>query len=86
MEGAKGYAPILVATIDDDGRRLDGRLVSGIQTRPDGVSLDPQQRAYRLIRDMTELDLSGGALVFDEDGRFRPALAAAGECAADRAS
>ena len=53
VEGIKGYAPILKATIDTDGRLLDGRIVSGIQVRPDGVKLDPEQRAFRLIRDMT---------------------------------
>jgi poly-gamma-glutamate capsule biosynthesis protein CapA/YwtB (metallophosphatase superfamily) len=82
VEGLKGYAPLLQATIDGDGQLLDGQLTSGIQRRPDGVKLDPQQRAYRLVRDMTELDLSGGALLFDENGGFRPAQAPGGACAA----
>lgn len=72
VAGAKGYAPILQATVDGQGRFIQGRIVSGIQVRPDGVRLDPQQRALQLIREMTELDFSGGGLVFDADGGFRP--------------
>jgi hypothetical protein len=78
--GPKGYAPILGATLDGDGRLLDGRIVSAIQLRPDGVRLDPAQRAFRLIREMTERDLSGGGLLFDEQGAFRPARPPAGPC------
>ena len=78
----KGYAPILKATLDDEGRLLDGRVVSAIQLRPDGVRPDPEQRAARLVRDMTALDLSGGGLVFDDAGNFRPARPVPGACAA----
>jgi hypothetical protein len=72
VAGAKGYAPILQATVDGQGRFLQGRIVSGIQVRPDGVRLDSQHRALQLIRDMTELDFSGGGVLFDSDGSFRP--------------
>ncbi len=72
IEGPKGYAPILEAALDGAGRLLDGRIVSAVQVRPEGVRPDPQQHAFHLIREMSALDLSGGALVFEEDGRFRP--------------
>ena len=81
VEGMKGYAPILKATIDGDGRLLEGRIVSALQVRPDGVRPDPQQRAFHLVRDMTQADLGGGGLVFDESGGFRPAQPPAGSCA-----
>ena len=80
VAGLKGYAPILEATVDDEGRLLEGRIVSGIQLRPDGVKRDPEQRAFQLMRQMTALDLSGGGLLFDEDGSFRPAQPAGGAC------
>jgi poly-gamma-glutamate capsule biosynthesis protein CapA/YwtB (metallophosphatase superfamily) len=82
VEGLKGVAPILEATVDCEGRLLQGRIVSAIQVRPDGVRLDAQQRAFHLIRDMTALDLSGGGLLFDESGGFRPARPIEGQCAA----
>jgi hypothetical protein len=73
IAGPKGYAPILDATLDAEGRLVGGRIVSALQERPDGLRLDPGQQAARLIRAMTEADLGGGGLAFDADGGFRPA-------------
>ncbi len=81
VAGMKGYAPILHVTVDDAGRLLAGRIVSGIQLRPEGVRLDGEQRAFRLIRDMTAGDLAGGGLLFDATGHFRPARPVGGACA-----
>lgn len=82
ITGMKGYAPILQATLDGDGRLLEGRIVSGIQVRPDGVQADGRQRAFHLMQDMTTQDFSGGGLLFDQAGGFRPAQAAGGACGA----
>lgn len=73
----KGYAPILQATVDQDGRLLEGRIVSAIQLRPDGVRIDREQRAFRVMREVTVLDLAGGGLEFGEDGGFEPVSAPA---------
>ncbi len=73
IAGPKGYAPILRATLDGEGRLVSGRIVSAIQQRPDGLRPDPGQQAGRLIRSLTETDLRGGGLLFDADGGFRPA-------------
>jgi hypothetical protein len=82
VAGQKGLAPILQATVDEEGRLLEGRIVSAIQLRPEGVRPDPEQRAARLIRGMTALDLGGGGLVFDDAGGFRPAGPPGGPCGA----
>lgn len=73
IAGPKGYAPLLQARIDLQGRLISGRIVSALQTRPAGLQIDPERQAYRLIREMTTADLAGGGLVFDDDGSFRPA-------------
>jgi hypothetical protein len=80
VAGMKGYAPILEATLDGEGRLLEGRVVSALQARPAGVVPDEAQRAFRLMREVTALDLAGGGLQFTDDGRFRPALDAGGAC------
>ena len=84
VAGMKGYAPLLQATLDNSGQLLEGRIISGLQLRPDGVTLDPQQRAFQLMRDLTALDLSGGGLLFSDDGAFRPVAAPPSPCGAGR--
>lgn len=74
VEGQKGIAPILVATLDADGRFVEGRVVSTEQIRPAGPSIDPQQKALALMRSLTQEDLGSEAgLVFESDGRILPA-------------
>jgi len=70
----KGVAPLLLATLDEDGRLLEGKIVSFRQQRPEGPRLDAQQRAATLMRELTLTDLDGGNLVFDPDGGFRQAV------------
>jgi poly-gamma-glutamate capsule biosynthesis protein CapA/YwtB (metallophosphatase superfamily) len=70
VSGAKGYAPILLATLDATGRFVEGEVVSTIQIRPDGPMLDRQKRAYRMIRSLTEQDFPDGQIQFLDDGRF----------------
>jgi len=72
VSDSKGYAPILIATLDGFGRMRSGKIVSAIQVRPGGPQPDPQKRAFRMMRELTELDFAGGGLVFREDGRFEP--------------
>jgi len=73
VTGPKGYAPILLATLDGIGRFRSGKIVSAIQVRPGGPLIDPEQKAYSMIVQLTELDFDGGGLAFTNDGRFWPA-------------
>lgn len=70
VAGKKGWAPILEARIDGTGRFLSGNIVSAIQLRPDGPSIDPLQRAAQRIRELTALDFPTGEIVFDDKGGF----------------
>lgn len=72
VEGAKGIAPILLATIDETGRFVEGEIVSTVQLRPDGPSIDPEQRALHLIRGLSREDFDKPSLTFHPDGRISP--------------
>jgi hypothetical protein len=68
VAGIKGIAPILVATLDGEGRFIEGEIVSTIQLRPDGPSIDPRQRALALLLGLTAEDFPDSGLRFHSDG------------------
>ncbi len=68
VEGIRGMAPILLATLDDEGRFVSGRIESTIQLRPAGPSLDPAAGARNLLRALTNSAFPDGALIIGEDG------------------
>ena len=70
VAGIKGIAPILIATLDGEGRFIEGKVVSTIQLRPDGPSIDPRQRALALMRGLTAEDFPDSGLRFHSDGRI----------------
>ena len=70
VEGAKGIAPILLATIDETGQFIEGEIVSTVQLRPDGPSIDDEQRALNLIRGLSVEDFEDPGLTFHGDGRI----------------
>jgi len=74
ISGEKGLAPILIATIDGNGQFISGEIVSAIQKRPYGPSLDEQHRAYERIWELTEQDFNGGEIRFQNGGSFFPAI------------
>jgi len=73
VAGIKGIAPILTATLDGEGRFVEGDIVSTIQLRPAGPSLDPQQRALNLVRGLSIQDFGEPGLEFLPDGSVLPA-------------
>jgi poly-gamma-glutamate capsule biosynthesis protein CapA/YwtB (metallophosphatase superfamily) len=68
VEGIRGMAPILQATLDDDGRFVAGRIESTIQVRPAGPSPDPAKGVLTLLRTLTAEAFPDGALDIREDG------------------
>lgn len=72
VAGIKGIAPILIATLDNEGRFLEGEIVSTIQLRPAGPSIDPQQRALKMIRGLSIEDFGNPGLTFHADGTITP--------------
>lgn len=72
VAGIKGMAPILTTTLDGDGVFVEGKIVSTIQLRPAGPSIDPRQRALNLIRGLSIEDFGQPGLEFLTDGRVLP--------------
>jgi hypothetical protein len=72
VAGIKGIAPILIVTLDNEGRFLEGEIVSTIQLRPAGPSIDPQKRALNMIRGLSIEDFGNPGLTFHPDGRITP--------------
>lgn len=68
VAGPKGFAPVLVTELDGNGRFVSGRVHSNIQIRPGGPQPDSQQRALKMISELTEADFPQGQLKFSEDG------------------
>lgn len=73
VAGIKGIAPILVATLDGEGRFVEGKIHSTVQLRPDGPSIDRRNRALNLVRSLSFLDFKTPGLVFNPDGSLKPA-------------
>jgi len=73
VAGIKGVAPILITTLDGEGRFVEGRIVSTVQLRPDGPSIDDEQRALNLMRGLSVADFGKPGLTFTPDGRVLPA-------------
>ena len=70
VEGIKGIAPILLTTLDDRGRFLEGQIYSTIQIRPRGPVPDPQHRALKLLRRLSLQDFAHPGIHFLDDGRM----------------
>jgi hypothetical protein len=68
VEGLRGVAPILLATLEDDGRFASGRIVPTRQLRPDGPSIDPGDLASIVIRTLTLAAFPDGLLDIADDG------------------
>jgi len=73
VAGIKGIAPILTTTLDGDGKFIEGEIVSTIQLRPAGPSIDPKARALNLVRELSIEDFGEPGLTFLPDGRVLPA-------------
>ncbi|MDH3614937.1 MAG: CapA family protein [Gammaproteobacteria bacterium] len=73
VAGIKGVAPILTTTLDGNGAFVEGEIVSTIQLRPAGPSVDTKNRALNLIRGLSIEDFGEPGLEFLPDGRILPA-------------
>jgi poly-gamma-glutamate capsule biosynthesis protein CapA/YwtB (metallophosphatase superfamily) len=72
VANAKGYAPILQLELDGTGAFVNGRIDSYIQQRPGGPVPDSQQRAWRMIKELTLLDFPDAPIMLNKDGSFGP--------------
>ncbi len=72
VAGIKGIAPILTVTVDGDGKFIEGDIVSTIQLRPAGPSIDPRDQALNLMRGLSIDDFGKPGLTFLPDGKVLP--------------
>jgi hypothetical protein len=72
VAGIKGVAPILTVTLDEEGRFIEGEIISTRQLRPAGPSLDPEDRALNLVRGLSIEDFGNPGLTCHPDGRVTP--------------
>ncbi len=72
VAGIKGIAPILSVTLAGDGAFVSGKIVSIVQIRPAGPSIDKEQRALNLIRGLSIRDFGEPGVRFLPDGRLLP--------------
>ena len=73
VAGIKGIAPILTTTLDGYGAFVEGEIVSTIQLRPAGPSIDSRNRALDLIRGLSDEDFGESGLTFLPNGHVLPA-------------
>lgn len=73
VTGIKGIAPLLIATLDGDGKFVEGQIISTVQLRPAGPSTDDKDRALKLIRGLSIDDFGQPGIRFHPDGRILPA-------------
>jgi len=66
----KGIAPILMVTVDQQGRFVKGHVYSTVQIRPGGPQLDPEQRVLTLVRELSHADFGKPGLRFHADGEI----------------
>lgn len=70
VAGIKGIAPILAVTLDGEGGFVEGEIISTVQLRPAGPSIDDRQRALNLIRDLSVQDFGEPGIRFLPNGRL----------------
>jgi hypothetical protein len=68
VEGIRGIAPILLATLDDEGRFVTGRIEPTIQRRPAGPAPDPARGVIELLQTLTTAAFPSGRLQLADDG------------------
>ena len=73
VEGIKGIAPILIASIDGTGKFIEGWIHSTEQIRPGGPQIDDNQKALNLIRGLSVEDFAKPGIRFLPDGKIVPA-------------
>jgi hypothetical protein len=70
IDGDRGIAPILVATLDGEGSFIEGAIFSTKQVRPAGPSIDETGAALKLLERLSYLDFAEPGLRFEPDGRI----------------
>jgi len=70
LRGANGLAPILKAEMMADGRLKKAAIISAMQKGAGVVHPDPDNKAAKLIRELSELDFPESMLLIEETGEI----------------
>lgn len=70
LSGPNGLAPIVKVYTDTNGKFLKGEIFSAQQLGEGGATLDPNRRAYKKIKYLTEKDFPESKILFKDDGTF----------------
>jgi poly-gamma-glutamate capsule biosynthesis protein CapA/YwtB (metallophosphatase superfamily) len=68
----KGYAPLFWVELGKNGEFLRGKIYSFIQVPPGGPKMDEQERAYTLIKKLSQEDFPETSPFFSESGFLLP--------------
>jgi len=68
VEGIRGIAPILLVTLDEEGKFVSGRIEPTIQIRPAGPAPDPAKGVLKLLQTLTATAFPAGELSIGDDG------------------
>ena len=74
LAGPNGYAPIVKAYVDGQGKFLEAQVISVRQTGEGGPWIDPNHGAYDYMKRLTAEDFPNGKLIFNEGGWITPEL------------
>lgn len=70
LTGVNGYAPAVKVYTDLEGQFLEAEVISFLQRGEGGPKLDPDQQAFKKMASLTQSDIKGHGLSF-EDGWIR---------------
>ncbi len=68
LSGANGIAPILKIKINKKGEFLSGKIISAKQMGEGGTYPDKQQKAVKIIKTLTEVDIPESPIKIDNNG------------------
>ena len=83
ITGNNGVAPILTLTLSADGRFKQGKIISARQYRPAGTLLDKNNKAAKIIKELTQSDFPNTPLNFSKTGLITPLLLSPGHTPAN---
>lgn len=70
LSGPNGLAPIVKVYTTSEGEFLHGQIYSARQLGEGGATLDPDSRAFKKIKYLTEKDFPENKIVFKDNGEF----------------
>jgi poly-gamma-glutamate capsule biosynthesis protein CapA/YwtB (metallophosphatase superfamily) len=79
LDQEKGYAPLLWVELGRDGQFVKGRTYSFVQSPPGGPKRDAKERAWALMRKLSQEDFPETSPLFGESETIRPRENTAGK-------